>query len=642
MRGYLKLFNIVLFLSFAAVGCSTRERKLDEAQQNAWSHAEMSSRRSSYIEAELKPGSPFCGLGFALCTFDLHYFEGPPAAIKGDTTKYILYIPGGPGDIVDRSKPMLDIFDLGAKYIYFDVRGTGYSLIPQPNEYDEFLRAKYVVEDIEALRRKIFNECAEGEVPVEHGCEKKTATPWDAIYAHSWGTIVAQMYAAKYGKKHVTKLILSAPVSRASADTDRRTMLVKNLLDIYKKHSNTGCPWDDVATDVSATKDMQDFRKSDRTVETFCFLGEQELSYIEKELRALLNHLERDYGSIAFVGRFYEKLIKEARFRSNYRYPPEFFRALKWLERYGAGEEPGFRFEQSIRKKKMDAAFFIGYYLMMQEKPSPIDADGKKKEFFCKPESPFLRSVDKWPGVPVPAFLFDPSVPVGTMTFADRKLKFCERIDLAEQDLDEEMPDDVSVRASVVFGVYDGLTRWIFRLLEDQDRTKHGCFTGQDLKDVRNGVLFPEKKSIIDITNKLGILASAEICPWDPNDHRHGVETLILTGDADPVTAGGQALDFYRRGLTGKRALIEFHGVGHNLVSPQLKTSSENVDEKALNANIARRFVTVLSGFLNLKIDEFVTHADVKNSVNSLCGRMIFGEVEELPTSPKVGCASNE
>ena len=60
---------------------------------------------------------------------------------------------------------MLDIFDLSAKYIYFDVRGTGYSLIPQRNEYDEFLRAKYVVEDIEALRRKIFNECAEGNFP---------------------------------------------------------------------------------------------------------------------------------------------------------------------------------------------------------------------------------------------------------------------------------------------------------------------------------------------------------------------------------------------------------------------------------------------------------------------------------------------
>src|SRR5262249_5695519 len=124
MRGYWKLFSMVLFLS-AAFGCSTRERKTDEAQQNAWGHAEMSSRRSSYIEADLKPGSPFCGLGLAVCTFDLHYFQGPPT-IKPGTTKYILYIPGGPGDIVDRSKPVLDSFDLKAKYIYFDVRGTGY------------------------------------------------------------------------------------------------------------------------------------------------------------------------------------------------------------------------------------------------------------------------------------------------------------------------------------------------------------------------------------------------------------------------------------------------------------------------------------------------------------------------------------
>ena len=26
-------------------------------------------------------------------------------------------------------------------------------------------------------------------------------------------------------------------------------------------------------------------------------------------------------------------------------------------------------------------------------------------------------------------------------------------------------------------------------------------------------------------------------------DHRHEVDTLIFTGDADPVTAGGQAID---------------------------------------------------------------------------------------------------
>ena len=153
MRGYFKSLSAVLFLSFAVFGCSTLERQPAEAQPNMWSRKEMSSRRSSFVEVDLKPGSPFCGLGFASCTLELYYFEGP-RVIKKDTRKYILYITGGPGDIADRSKPILDIFDLNARYIYFDVRGTGYSHVPERNEYDEFLRAKYVVEDIEALRRK--------------------------------------------------------------------------------------------------------------------------------------------------------------------------------------------------------------------------------------------------------------------------------------------------------------------------------------------------------------------------------------------------------------------------------------------------------------------------------------------------------
>ena len=48
--------------------------------------------------------------------------------------------------------------------------------------------------------------------------------PWDTIYAHSWGTVIAQRYAAKYGGPNepapkVKSLILSAPVDRHRADT---------------------------------------------------------------------------------------------------------------------------------------------------------------------------------------------------------------------------------------------------------------------------------------------------------------------------------------------------------------------------------------------------------------------------------------
>ena len=112
-----------------------------------------------------------------------------------------------------------------------------------------------------------------GRHPIETGCEEKRK-PWDAVYAHSWGTIVAQMYAKTYPQS-VNALILSAPVSRASEDTGaaRRTMIVDNLLDIYRKHRSTDeCSW---PSDEKLYR-KRDFRRGGTIrhplTENFCFL----------------------------------------------------------------------------------------------------------------------------------------------------------------------------------------------------------------------------------------------------------------------------------------------------------------------------------------------------------------------------------
>ena len=104
---------------------------------------------------------------------------------------------------------------VAANVVYFDVRGTGFSVIPESNDYDQFLRADYVVEDIETLRKRLTGECATWDVP-DWKLQRRELLPWDAIYAHSWGTIVAQKYAAKYPNM-VRKLILvGASVARSS------------------------------------------------------------------------------------------------------------------------------------------------------------------------------------------------------------------------------------------------------------------------------------------------------------------------------------------------------------------------------------------------------------------------------------------
>ena len=373
MSGYFKVLSALLVLCFAVIGCST------------WTRTDMSSRRGYFLETGLQSGSSsFCSF-FKRCNFELYYFDGPPGYDQF-RNKNVLYIPGGPGDVVERERPPLDIFGTSAKYVYFDVRGTGYSFIPESNAYDQYLRAGNVVEDIEALRKKHFNECSMGESPSDTGCTQGLK-PWDAIYAHSWGTVVAQMYAKKYPQS-VKALILSAPVARAISigDTDaaRRKMIVANLLDIYQTHSKLPCSWP--ASIGLSSPDLQ-------WTENFCFLGANDLTDIGDKLMLLLNDIERDYGSTVFVGRFWDKLIEEGYFRGKYPYPENVFRALRWLEWFGEAEDAGFKFSANVRAKKINAAFYLGYYLK-HDSPAPlVDANGERQPFYCENARPFLDLV---------------------------------------------------------------------------------------------------------------------------------------------------------------------------------------------------------------------------------------------------------
>lgn len=596
MREYFKSLSAVLFLSFAVFGCSTLERKPDEAQPNVWSRTEMSSRRGSFFEADLQPGSPFCGFGLPWCSFELYYFEGPRDHDEL-RKRYVLYIPGGPGDVVERENPPLDIFGIDANYIYFDVRGTGYSAIHESNAYDQFLRARNVVEDIEALRKKYFNECSIGEDPMETMCEQKRK-PWDAIYAHSWGTIVAQMYAKKYPES-VNALVLSAPVARASGNTGaaRRMMIVDNLLDIYRKHSTPVCSWPS-DSDLPTTIDPS----AASWMENFCFLKETDLTDIKNRLESFLSDIEREYGSTVSVGRFYDKLIKDGSFKARYPYPAEFFRALRWLEWYGASEDAEFRSLREVKTKKMHAAFFLGYYLKLDVLPPPTNDKGERVPFSCNPDSPFLKLISD------------------RLTIIRR---FCQRIRGAEKALDSEARNDDSLRASSVFGVFDGIARWIFRLMEEERRTDpDNCFKVQDLRDIAAGNLLAGKKVLQEVVKKIGTIglsSDEKICPWDPGKYKQKVPTLILSGASDPVTAGKQARYFYWNGLTpGKRAFVEFAGVGHQM-SPQVKKES-NESEEVLSVKLVKGYGTIISTFIRHanNLDDFQKNKDLKDSLAQL------------------------
>ena len=532
-----KLFFIIYLTLATLYGCTAT---------HTWELKDMNSEAGPSIETDLNPNSPFCGF-VENCKFDLHYFSGK-ANLADDDRPNVLFIPGGPGEIVDRaserSSATFDPMKIGVNFFYFDVRGTGYSVIPESNVYDQFLRAQYVVEDIEALRKKVLHVCGEGESRAVTKCEPEPAA-WDAIYAHSWGTIVAQMYAWTY-PKNVKKLILSAPVSRTLKDTDtelaRRRKIVDNLIDIYRSYGHAKCSWSE--------KIRQPRGPGEEVLpetNTFCFLEKDDRDNIHEILTTLLKKLADDYGSTSLVDSLYDELKEKQDLTVKYRYPKEFFRALRQLEWYGAAERKNMKFTSEVMETKFDAAFFIGYYLLLRDKPNLSGPNPRR--FSCDTEdADFLWRIDS----------------------DNVKRNFCRRINVAEKHLREMRPANQSSRARLVFGVSDGLTRWIFQILAKEGRLDgNGCFTGKEVQDIASGTLLAKQTVMRQEANKLGMAKLEKVCPWDPKPPKsfsQEIQTLIFTGDADPVTAGGQAKYFFDNGLQpGKRVLITFPGAGHRM-----------------------------------------------------------------------------
>lgn len=554
----------------------------------------MNSRIGGVVEAELKGTSPICGL-LPICRFDLHYFLGSGFDISNPKRKNVLFIPGGPGEIVLRERQSLYALRFEENVVYFDVRGTGFSTIPLSNTYDQFLRAEYVVEDIETLRKRVLDND-----------DPAINKPWDAIYAHSWGTIVAHQYASRYPKM-AKRLILSAPVARAHGDTEsaRREMIINSLIDIYRRHRTANCPWK--ATDVI----VQEFQAPGpifRQLDNFCFLREEQLMLIKRNLSTLLNRIETDYGSTAFLQTFYRDLLgREKYFQQTYgAYPEEFFNGLRQLELLGAGEQLALRFDSITTLTKINAAFLAGHFLTLPdhvfENPlHPLYPQQKK----CNSSTPFLEGV----------FVEG----VSTAGLDTLRENFCSRILDAWDKLEREPSFSASARARSVFSVHDGLARWVFNMLEKERRLDdQGCFEGRDLQDVAVGNILKDKVIMREQAGYLGLSASEKICPWDPAkpEYRHDVPTLMLAGDADAVIAGGQATYFYEHGLpSGKRVLLQFPGAGHSMAL-QVEVPPKEEFVPGMDGDMIANLVYY---FLRREtVSEFLNEPDVKRTLRAL------------------------
>jgi pimeloyl-ACP methyl ester carboxylesterase len=599
MLSLLFALSLAFVLPVAAHGAAAKE-----SQAYQWRLTEMNP---SILEVDLLPGVTTCGQ--EQCTFGLYYFLGEG---YGPGRKTILLIPGGPGQIIDPQKRPLAALEKYYNVVYFHVRGTGTSAIPSANKYDNFLRAKYVVEDLERIR------------------ERLKIKAWDAIYAHSWGTIVAQLYAEKseintWSRPRdegeaptgtlVKKLVLSAPVARAHQGTEqaRREMILSNLRDIYLNYSSSDSPSKCKATlqnrAVSLKKTAPGSQPKSATAvalsapegtDDFCFLiSDRDLpKIIDVELSRVLERLDEKYGSIGFVVNSYEELAKTQSFSDLFRQPSDFFEALKTLQLLGGREQPPFSVDNEQRQKKINAALLLGYYSSLPE------------EFWDKnhPSNPHRKPCD--PSAPL--FLPLPN--------DDWRMKFCRRLNGAKIAFHQSNELE-SVRGFTVFGVYDGLSRWVVEKLKQyKSRDASDCFTGNDIREVSDGLIEIDE-SVKTQAKKLGTDPSEEICPWDPGKHPHSVPTLILKGGADPIIAGQQA-EMVFESLTGKRVLVEFPGVGHAMEMPDIKIAGKVMDGATAVAKVVMEFVSAPDEEVPSDPDTRKERAKLQREVDRILGQL--------------------
>jgi pimeloyl-ACP methyl ester carboxylesterase len=431
------------------------------------------------------------------CKFSLHYSFIKPSNPNSQTPKNILYIPGGPGTIVeledvdpDKDRGGVNALEIlenaGDNVAYLHVRGSGSSPIPQSNKFDRFLRANYVVEDIERLRRYLLGN----------------DTPWDAVWGESHGALVAQRYAYKYGTDKVKKLILIGPPSRSEDTHDpRRKMMVANLAAILSYYPDV-----------------------------FGFLTDKTINEIKNTLGTMLEILEEEFGSINFVIENYRDLkltnVVAAVGRAK-EYPLEFFRALQYLSFHGRPVK-GLELEDLPRLKQVDAAILIAHYLMLF--PSTPGNRGAGSAETMAPA--FLSGLDQ----------------DSIDAYKERLKEARKRVAIGETK---------SQRAYWVFGVFDGISRWILKFMKDKV-DKDGFFRTEDIKPslTRANRYFADK---------IGMVPGEAIYPWNPGYYKHSVPTFILKGGADAVIAGGQAESFFKDGLSNKEdsVLMEIPGMGH-------------------------------------------------------------------------------
>ena len=276
-----------------------------------------------------------------------------------------------------------------------------------------------------------------------------------------------------------------------------------------------------------------------------------------------------EYGTMGFIIDNFEKFKKI----DSIEYPDEFYLALRKLQLLGVPQNAEASLIPGEIERLVDPAMVLGYYASL-DSAARIE---ERNEGFSRRSitAPFFRNA-----------------PEETC----KQTAYCERLNQAKVRLRKIEPRSEPPRALYAFGISDGVQHWVPRVLrQDGIRIQNeSCPKGVDL--IKFAKSNHQHHTLLrDISRKIGIVPDDEYCIWDPKNFYHEVETLILTGGADLVTAGCQAEDFFDRGLAkSRRTLVEFPSWGHEsdipveIVEKFLTASTQNNFRRAIRDELTK------------------------------------------------------
>jgi len=520
-----------------------------------------------------------------LGNFGLYYFRTwhKRWGITDPSTMYVLFIAGGPGETPDQAlskqrflTALLRAKDENAEavedrdvpkisFVYFHLRGSGLSQLPRHSRFDRFLRARFVLADIESIRKSIHEDLK-----------------WGAVFGHSYGSVIAQMYAA-HNRAHVERLILSQPISRHMF-ARQDVMKVDETFRLYNKgRSRRLC---DALAGIYGWHPR------------FAEVNDQAKEQILSAVEAVRSAITKEFHSASFLLESYDDEITDPESPLHKKpfikphdgqpYCKEFFIALQALKK--SGWLPA---DNGTMDMQEDVGLVLGAEVVGDQTFATIALDKRDippKRFLHSPHliefarRRFLQQGDI--AEMMAAFaqeyrdargphdnLKDPELSSKIQTGLVPGSQF----GLDDWSTLDELRNNFrlgrrSKRAYYVFGAYDGIHA---SFLKEFGRTK-------DLELALRASSGHDTNPSID---RVGIAHSESPKAWDPAEHSHRVPTLILTGNVDPVTAPLDegtgdakspmpAMDpemkdpvsyIFANALKGPKIWIDLPGVGHGL-----------------------------------------------------------------------------